>query len=188
MSDPGDAWNVADPTVCPVCGRETCEDHVPSNPTSPSARAAEDQARVTFSASDGRYRYSTLGGAIEFTVDHLRRERFSLIGELEVRCAIAGAPTYGDHRLLISTLNCSSARAKEDVARLVAKRACTGNTVDWVGLLEDCTQRIWADERRGSPSVALHDVPRPSRDTTLQAHGFTLLKKHPQIGFAPGGS
>jgi hypothetical protein len=25
-----DAWNVADPTVCPVCDRDACEDHLPS--------------------------------------------------------------------------------------------------------------------------------------------------------------
>ena len=29
------AWDVADPTVCPICGRESCEDHVPPEPAAP---------------------------------------------------------------------------------------------------------------------------------------------------------
>ena len=29
MSGPGDAWVAEDPTLCPICGRESCEDHIP---------------------------------------------------------------------------------------------------------------------------------------------------------------
>jgi len=41
MSAPADAWIVADPTVCPVCGRDACEDHLPAAP------ATQDKARAS---------------------------------------------------------------------------------------------------------------------------------------------
>jgi hypothetical protein len=32
---PADAWVVEDPTLCPVCGRDSCEDHLPPKPPDP---------------------------------------------------------------------------------------------------------------------------------------------------------
>jgi AAA domain len=32
MTVTGDAWAVADPTLCPICGRESCKDHLPAPP------------------------------------------------------------------------------------------------------------------------------------------------------------
>jgi len=34
-TNPADAWEREDPTVCPVCGRESCEEHLPPPPKKP---------------------------------------------------------------------------------------------------------------------------------------------------------
>jgi hypothetical protein len=44
---PADAWVVSDPTACPICGRDSCEDHLPPAPA-PKAGTA---ARLTFAAA-----------------------------------------------------------------------------------------------------------------------------------------
>ncbi len=41
-----DAWTVADPTACPVCGRDSCEDHFPADATNTKA----DRAAATLHA------------------------------------------------------------------------------------------------------------------------------------------
>jgi hypothetical protein len=158
-------------------------------PTAPEVFGGPSEPAATFSVVDGRYTYAALDGAISFIVDHVRRERHYLIGEVEVRCYLAGARTYGDGRdtLLISHLNLSSARAKQDFGRLLADRARTSD-VDWVGHLEDCSQRIWLEDRRGSPAVPLHEVPRPNADAAIDVLGFRLLRHHPQMLFSPGGT
>ena len=35
-----DAWNVADPILCPICGRESCDDHVPGDPVPPRSSSS----------------------------------------------------------------------------------------------------------------------------------------------------
>jgi hypothetical protein len=152
--------------------------------------ARSEDMPTSFICQDGRYTFSALDGTIEMVIDSLRREGYNLLGELEVRCHLAGASTFDDerHRLLITTLNCSSARARQDVARLVAGRARTGDTVDWAGYLEHFTQRIWADARTGASSTLLHEIPRPEVDAAVDVFGLALLVKHPQILFAPGGT
>jgi hypothetical protein len=39
-----DAWTVADPIGCPVCGLEACEDHIPDQPEMPAGRATQLRA------------------------------------------------------------------------------------------------------------------------------------------------
>jgi hypothetical protein len=144
---------------------------------------------VTFTATDGRYTFGALDGLVTLIVDRVRRERHTLVGELEVRCEVAGARTYGDQAtLLVTTLNLSNARARQDVGRLLAERARTDAAIDWTGYLEDFSQRIWAHERQGQPSEWLHKIPPTAPDATATACGFSILKHHPQIIFAPGGT
>ncbi len=151
---------------------------------------AEESMPSTFHAADGRYRFSVLDGMIEFIVDHVRRERqHQLIAEIQVRCFLKSARVYGENSaLLITTLNCTNARARQDLSRLLANGARTGNSVDWLGYLEDFTQRIWLDEREGSPMVPLHEIPRPTEDAALDVFGLRVLRQHPQIVFSPGGT
>lgn len=40
----GDAWIKADPTLCPVCGRESCEDHLPPESSPPPAAPLPSEA------------------------------------------------------------------------------------------------------------------------------------------------
>jgi hypothetical protein len=35
-----DAWTLADPTVCPICNKDSCEDHLPPDPSTPDHRPA----------------------------------------------------------------------------------------------------------------------------------------------------
>jgi hypothetical protein len=140
-----------------------------------------------FRGVDGRYVFSVLDGDIEFVIDQLRRERYNLVGELEVRCFLKGAQTHNDV-LSVGNFNCSSARAPQDHARYLSSRARTGEDVDFAGYLEEFRQRVVAAERRGQPAVALHEIPRPTAGTTLDVFGFRIFLDQPQIMFAPGGT
>ena len=41
MTPAADAWTVADPTACPVCGRDACEDHLPPAPDTDTPRGLD---------------------------------------------------------------------------------------------------------------------------------------------------
>jgi hypothetical protein len=153
----------------------------------PAAVAPADMP-TTFHGQDGRYTFSVLDGLVELIVDHVRRERYDLVGEIEIRCFIPGVRTYGKRSTLMSTkVNLSSARARQDLARLAATAARVAD-LDWAGHLEDFVQRIWAEERQGTPAVPLHEIPRPTADATIEAFGLQLLRDHPQLMFATGGT
>ena len=138
---------------------------------------------------EGRYLFSVVDLGIEFEVDRLRRERHSLVGELTVRCDIAGARTV-DGVLSVGDFNLSSIRALEDRSRYLARRAKTkAKEIDWTGLLEEFVQRVVPAERAGDPAVSLRDLPNvPDHNTTVMVAGFPILTSHPQMIFGPGGS
>jgi hypothetical protein len=149
----------------------------------------EDAARgTTFEDLDeGRYRLSVPAQSLHLEVDHLRRERHELLGELAVSCGIAGAKTFDSH-LSIGSFNLSSPRARLERARLLADRARC-NELDFGDLLEELCQRVLLAERRGNPSVNLRDVPCPDRSVAdWSVGGFWLPRRHPSIAFADGGS
>jgi hypothetical protein len=110
-----------------------------------------------------RYELEIPGVGVTFVADRLRRERQELIGELAVKCALAGARTVNGF-LNTSDFNFSSARAMQDRAKLLKERANTNGNVDWIGLLEDFRQRVFAAEREGDPSVDLRTLERPTAD------------------------
>lgn len=49
MTTAADAWVVEDPTLCPICSRDACEDHLP---TRPAPKAAAIAARLTFTPAN----------------------------------------------------------------------------------------------------------------------------------------
>lgn len=135
---------------------------------------------------EGHYRLTLDPLGIEFSVDRLRRKSDELIGELTVRCGLAGARTF-DGVLSVADFNLSSQRARQERARYLVSRA-QARDLDWEGLLEEFVQRVLTAERTGQPAVSLRDLPRPKPDDTLDVDGLSLLARHPVIWFGDGGA
>ncbi|HTN73097.1 MAG TPA: hypothetical protein VMO00_18595, partial [Methylomirabilota bacterium] len=72
-------------------------------------------------------------------------------------------------------------------ARLLAARS-NAQTLDWVGFIEEFSQRVLIEERNGQSAINLRDVPRPQADDMLSVHGIALPARHPTIIFGDGGS
>jgi hypothetical protein len=141
----------------------------------------------TFAVVDGdRYRLSIPEFALTLEMDRLRRERHELIGELSVYSALPGARVVGG-ALSIADLNLSSARARQDRAKLLALRS-QAETLDWIGVMEEFCQRVLAADREGQPAVDLRTLPRVTDDDQLEVEGLSLLRRHPTILFGDGGA
>ena len=134
----------------------------------------------------GLYRLSLNDIGITFEIDRLRRESHELIGELCVRCRLTGARTY-DGNLSIADFNLSSARARTDRAKLLATRS-NADGLDWVGFMEEFSQRVLSAERSGQSAIDLRSIDRPSPDDTLSVSGLTFPRRHPTIIFGDGGA
>lgn len=133
-----------------------------------------------------RYRFRIPSFAITLEVDRLRRERQELLGELSVLRGVSGAHAAGG-ALSIADFNLSSARARQDRAKLLAQRSQT-ETLDWVGVIEEFCQRVSAADRNGKPAVDLRTLSKPASDDTLKIDGLSLLRRHPSIIFGDGGA
>ena len=128
---------------------------------------------------------ATLG--IEFHVDHLRRDRHELVGELRVACGMLGTKAI-DGVLSHASFNFSSAQSRSQRARLLGERARTNNKVDWLGLLEEACQHVLQADRTGQPAVLLRTVLRPTPDDEFDVDGLRAPKHHPTIWFGDGAT
>lgn len=153
----------------------------------PTSNVIDGEARVFEALDERRYKFSIPTLGLAFEVDRLRREHHALVGEMLVRCALAGARTFDDHTLTIGDLNFSSTRARQDRAKYLGERA-NAPDLDWAALLDELTIRVLAAERTGQPAVSLRDLPRPEPDDTLEVDGLPLLARHPVILFGDGGA
>jgi hypothetical protein len=133
------------------------------------------------------YEFEAPEYAVKFGVDRLRRERHELLGELTVTCGLEGARTVNGV-LSRADFNFSSARARQDRAKLLRERACTNGKIDWFGLLEDFSQRVFEAEREGDPAVDLRTCDPPTPDDEIRIHGLAFPKHHPSIVFGDGGA
>jgi hypothetical protein len=124
---------------------------------------------------------------ITLEADRLRRDRNELIGELTVRCTLPGAITVNGC-LSVADFNFSSARARQDRAKLLKERAKTNGSVDWVGLLEEFCQQVFTEERQGPAAVDLRTLARPTRDDEIRVAGLVFPRRHPSILFGDGGA
>jgi hypothetical protein len=145
-----------------------------------------DDAKRTFRRENEAYVFSLKDLGLSFRVDRLRRERHELNGELAVDCDMAGARTVGGS-LSVADFNLSSLIARKSRAMHLQDRSRAPD-VDWVGLIEELCQRVLAEERAGTPSVSLRDIPRPTGDAAVSVLGVPLLLAHPMILFGDGGS
>ncbi|MGE0450213.1 MAG: hypothetical protein AB7Q29_11595 [Vicinamibacterales bacterium] len=154
----------------------------------PTATSLGDGVPRTFRrVDDGHYRFALQELGIEFGVDRLRRKFDELVGELTVRCELAGARTPADGVLHVADFNLSNLRDREARARYLAGRA-NAKDLDWAGLLEEFVQRVFRAERAGQPAVSLRTLPRPAPDETVVVDGLPLIDRHPMILFGDGGS
>src|SRR5688572_10760053 len=133
------------------------------------------------------YKLEMPGYATVFEADRLRRDRHELIGELTVRCGLPGARAING---ILSTadFNFSSARARQDRAKLLKDRAHTNGEPDWQGLLEEFCQRVFEAERTGDPAIDLRELSRPAPDDEYRVDGLIFPKRHATILFGDGGS
>jgi hypothetical protein len=137
---------------------------------------------------EDRYRLTVADLGITLELDRLRREHHELIGELSARCELPGARTV-DGSLSIADLNLSSARARQDRAKLLKERANTGEQLDWVAILEEFSQRVLQADRMGLPAVDLRMIPRPAaNEEMVEVSGLSLPRRHPTILFGDGGT
>src|SRR5437762_2668802 len=72
------------------------------------------------SLGDDQYRFTILEPGIQFEVDRLRRERHELVGEVTVRCDLAGARVV-DGSLSVGDFNLSSIQARKTLAKHLAE-------------------------------------------------------------------
>lgn len=135
--------------------------------------------------ADDRFELDAPDHGVSFEIARLRRERGSLVGELTVRCDLAGAPTF-EGILSAGDLYLTNPKARQERARLLAERSRTSD-LDFASLLEELALRVIAVERKGQPSILLRNAPRPSPDDILEVEGMPLLRRHPLILFGPGG-
>jgi hypothetical protein len=134
----------------------------------------------------GRYRLSIPSFSLVLEIDRLRRERHELYGELTVSSELPGARTVGG-ALSIADINLSSARARQERAKLLAQRS-QAESMDWVGALEEFCQLVLAADRRGQPPVDLRTLPKPSPDDAIEVEGLPLFRRHPVMVFGDGGA
>jgi len=148
------------------------------------ARSAKP-AEPAFEALDADRGYRLVVPALAATLelDHLRRERHQLRGELLVRCELPGASTF-EGVLTVTEINLSSARSRKELAGHLAERARTDADL-WRDPVEELAQRALAAERHGEPDVALAEVQgEPAK--ILDVEGLRLPREHPAILFGDG--
>ena len=151
--------------------------------TAPQNRLAREFSAI----GEDRYRLSLPALGVCLEVDRLRREHHELIAELSVWCELPGARTV-DGTLSIADFNLSSARARQDRAKLLATRASTRD-LDWNSLIEEFCQRVLQADRVGQPAGDLRAIERPDpKEDTIEVSGLALPKRHPTILFGDGGT
>lgn len=137
--------------------------------------------------ADDRYRMTIPDIGVTIEIDRLRRERHELLGELGVLCTLPGAQTVNGS-LSLADFNLSSARARQDRAKLLAQRA-RAKDLDWQSVIEEFCQRVLLADRAGQPAVDLRTLPRPTADDrTVCVEGLVIPKQHPSILFGDGGA
>lgn len=136
---------------------------------------------------EDRYRLDLPSAGVTLEVDRLRWTGGELHGEVLVRCDLPGVRAR-DGVVAVARLNISSITARRAFTKELQARA-TIEGLDWALLLEELAQRTLTAQRNCVHAEVLDDAPIPDmRDLFLDLHGFKLLRRHPNMVFAPGGS
>ncbi len=147
------------------------------------AMAEDAKAKREFLAlSDGSY--MLCGSSWRLELDHLRRERGELIGELAVIVPERdGLPEVRN----TGTINVSSMQSRRTRAKYLTDLASTFD-FDFGALIEDLSERVLAADRAGQPTIVLRDVATPTAASVISVCGLTVARQHPTIPFGDGGT
>jgi hypothetical protein len=137
-------------------------------------------------SAENRYLLNIPETRVSIEADRLRRESNELIGELIVRCALPGVPTYNG-AVSIADFNMSSARARSERARLLETQS-KSKDINWHSYLEEFCQRVLDAERVGQPAIDLRGRERPGPDDSIFSDGLKFPRRHPTILFGDGAS
>lgn len=159
-------------------------------PFSGETQRHDSTTRIFQEAGEQRYTMRVEPAGILFTAERVRRQSQELVGELSVTVNgnFPNAKTIAGGVLCIGDLNFSSVQARSTRGKLLEARA--EMDMDWYGLLEDFSTRIFAAERKGKPAVAFADLPESTEESaaTWELEGFPLLQSLPTVLFGDGGS
>ena len=138
--------------------------------------------------SDGRYRFTVMGGAIRFELTQVRWSHNELIALLTVDCRLDGARTTDGQTLHMAEFNLSSAAARVTRAKILAVAARTQSAVDWTQLVEVLCQRVLRMETTGVPAVVLADVVPTRGEQEHNIYGLVLPKRSTAMIVGDGGA
>jgi hypothetical protein len=118
---------------------------------------------------------------VELHADRLSWRSDELRGELAVMCGIVGGRAI-DGCLSRSTFNFSSQRARDEHAKLLARRART-NELHWGDYLEELCELTIRALREGLPAILLRDVPLPGPEIEHNVNGWRVSAEDATIAF-----
>lgn len=125
---------------------------------------------------------------IQFDCTRVRTRYDETYALLTVRANIRGARVISDQILSSADFNLSSLKSRQERAKHLHERA-SADSIDWLGLLEDLCLRVLNHEERGTPEIALEDIPC---DVDLMPEiiggSLPLLRSHPVIWFGDGAA
>jgi hypothetical protein len=175
-------------TSRPVPPRPPLAPVVPPLPH-PDEGGASDVPRTFRVIGEDRYFMGLVGVPIEFDLEHLRRERGELMGELYVRTELIGARTF-QGTLSAASFNVSSSAARQARAKILAEAARTPKEqIDWTFLLEEFCIRVLEAERTGAAAADLREIPVTNTRVALHnVEGLLLPKAHPSMLYGDGGT
>ena len=125
----------------------------------------------------------------DLEIDHVRRDRRELRGELTVHCGLAGASTFRG-----TLVSCGFQFVQRPHAPVDGEDARDPRADERRGRLggypssRSSVSVSVKPSPVGAPAVQLRDVAKPSPDDVFDVDGLRLLKRHPSIAFGDGGS
>lgn len=138
--------------------------------------------------ADGHYVLTAPEGLnTDLVIDHVRRERYQLYGELSVYCGLSGVQTVNSI-LFVANANLSSLRERDSIARSLNDRTHS-KAIDlpkWRALVDELSIRVHAAEKIGDPAVVLRDVTTRGPERWVRTLGFQLPERSPSMLFGDG--
>lgn len=162
-----DAWADIDPTVCPICSREGCEDHLPAGVTGAGARKTERFQRI----AEGRYVLSAPELSTDIEVARIRLDRGETRAQVRVFCGLKGAHTV-DGVLFTSEITLSRFSGRKDLASALGQRT-RAKGANWHDIVDELAIRVERAQLTSTPVIDLATVPLPAVDAKpLMVGGF----------------
>lgn len=136
----------------------------------------------------GGYVYRLLDEAVAVEVRYLRRKDGQQYGEMDVKCAWAGARHYNGS-LSCADVNLSNQLARRALALYCAERANTKPTdFDWPHLIDATCLSVIQAERRGADVIVLDDAPDVVEQDLQIVPGFSVPGDAASLLIAHGDS